>query len=238
MGGGEPDPAPPCAPECQRIRTGLILLYEFDEGEGNVVRDTSPLQPPLDLIIPESAPVTWLDSGISIDATARLQSEEPATKLAEAVGVTNELSLEAWVRPKDPLQGGPARFFTVSFDTLDRNFMLGQDGGRFVARLRTTATESNGMPNFLTSELVTKELTHIVYVHTKSGEEHLFVDGQLAATELRQGELSNWDPTYRLAVGDEFGEERRDWQGEVHLIAVYDRALSPSEVQQNSLAPH
>lgn len=42
-------------------------------------------------------------------------------------------------------------------------------------------------------------------------------------------DFSNWDPTYRLFLGNE-GSMNRPWRGTFHLLAVYDRALGPDEI--------
>ncbi len=46
------------------------------------------------------------------------------------------------------------------------------------------------------------------------------------------GNLSNWNDAYRFALFNEF-TLNRTWLGELHLLAVYAKALSPLEVSQN-----
>jgi hypothetical protein len=48
----------------------------------------------------------------------------------------------------------------------------------------------------------------------------------------RAGDLSNWDPSHRLVVGNEASLDRQ-WNGTVTLVAVYNRALSAAEVKRN-----
>lgn len=45
-------------------------------------------------------------------------------------------------------------------------------------------------------------------------------------------DLSNWDQTHRLFLGNE-GSLDRPWRGTMYLVAVYDHALSPEEVMAN-----
>jgi hypothetical protein len=52
---------------------------------------------------------------------------------------------------------------------------------------------------------------------------------------MRMGGLSQWDDTYRIIVANEATNDRT-WLGELHLIAVYDRALDAGEVEQNFMA--
>ena len=45
--------------------------------------------------------------------------------------------------------------------------------------------------------------------------------------------LSSWDPSYHFALGDEFVDGGRKFNGEYHLIALYEFALAAEEVEQN-----
>lgn len=50
-------------------------------------------------------------------------------------------------------------------------------------------------------------------------------------------DFSNWDPTYRLLLGNE-GSMNRPWRGTFHLLAVYDRTLNSDEIRTHfSLGP-
>jgi hypothetical protein len=57
----------------------------------------------------------------------------------------NEITIEAWVMPADDIQDGPARIVSLSADTGNRNFTLGQTTDYYDARLRTTAGLSSLM---------------------------------------------------------------------------------------------
>jgi hypothetical protein len=63
----------------------------------------------------------------------------------------------------------------------------------------------------------------------------LYIDGVENQTFMRMGGLSQWDDTYRIIVANEATNDRT-WLGELHLIAVYDRALDAGEVEQNFMA--
>ena len=55
---------------------------------------------------------------------------------------------------------------------------------------------------------------------------------------MKVGTFEEWDvgtEEYRLAVGNELTLDR-DWLGQLHLVAVFDRALTEDEVEQNFLA--
>ena len=155
-------------------------------------------------------------------------------KITTACQVTNEITLEAWVTPANLTQSGPARIFTVSAAVWTRNLMLGQDNGDdYLARLRTSNTDDNGFPELQVANSVTLSLTHVVFTRQSDGNESLYLDGTQAGSGVRSGDFSNWASDFNLALGREFNTGDRAWLGTIHMIAVYDRALSPAEVTHN-----
>ncbi len=56
------------------------------------------------------------------------------------------MTIEAWVKPANTTQSGPARIVTLSRDPGSRNFTLGQKAGAYEVRFRTTSTSANGEP--------------------------------------------------------------------------------------------
>jgi hypothetical protein len=130
---------------------GLQARYSFDEGQGSVIRDVSGRLPALDLRIPETGSVTWLDDGLRTNRPVRMATQDPANRLAAAVRASNALTVEAWIRPAKEVQTGPARIVTFSQDHTTRNFTLGQENQTYEMRLRTTATSANGLPSVQTA---------------------------------------------------------------------------------------
>ena len=80
--------------------------------------------------------------------------------------------------------------------------------------------------------LLATELTHVVYTRDAAGKATIFVNGKEAATAEVAGSLANWVGDFRLLLANERTGDR-PWHGELHLVAVYDRALSAGEVAQN-----
>jgi hypothetical protein len=114
-----------------------------------------------------------------------------------------------------------------------RNFTLGQEGARYDVRLRTTATDDNGMnPSTPSNGGVATQLTHVVYTRTAEGAVRIYLDGKKNAETTIAGNFSNWDGSFAFGLANEFVDDRT-WLGELHLVAVYDRALSAEAVQQN-----
>jgi mono/diheme cytochrome c family protein len=125
---------------------------------------------------------------------------------------------------------------SLSADTGQRNFTLGQDKDLYDVRLRATGSDRNGLPSTSSpAKSLRPRLTHVVYTRDARGEAVIFVDGKQAASKTVDGNLDNWDGGYRLALANEITGDR-PWLGEFHLVAIYSRALSGKEVQQNYAA--
>lgn len=226
-----------CTGASPRVDAGLILLYAFDEGDGATVIDQSGVEPTLDLTIAEPDNVTWGDQYLTIDAATTLSTTVAATKVYSAVEPINEMTVEAWVKPASlvAVDEPPARLISMSTSSSRRNFLLGQDGATYAAGYRT-AGKNNGEPTVSTNPAsATTFLTHIVYTHERSGDEIIYVDGVEDARFWRSGDAHTWDASYPINVANEVGGGA-EWLGELHLIAVYDRALRPDQVQQNFAA--
>ena len=228
----EEDPLPP--PPATRVTEGLQVLYDFNEGEGTVVHDRSGVGTELNLLLESEAAVTWLpDGGLAIDSPTIISSVDPAGKIATAAMASNEISVEAWIKPANITQDGPARIISLSVDFNHRNFQLAQTAEIYDVRLRTTETTENGRPSLATPfGSLTADLTHIIYTRAASGMARIYVGGESVVGRVVPGVFTNWDEGYRLALADELIGSRT-WLGEYHLIAVYSRALSADEVAQN-----
>ncbi|MCH8922318.1 MAG: tandem-95 repeat protein [Planctomycetes bacterium] len=217
-----------------RVARGLIALYELEEGQGDVLHDTSGVGAALDLTIADVDAARWIPGGLSIESTTIVSSAAAADKIHDAVTASGEISFEAWVLPSSVDQSGPARILTFSDGPSGSNFTLGQAGAGYVGRLRTTTTGPNGSSPELTATnvLQTEELTHVVYTRDAAEMARIYVDGSQVASAVIDGDFSSWDAAFRLALANEFGGER-PWLGEIHLAAVYAAALSAEEVDQN-----
>jgi len=224
--------------EPARVDGGLILLYAFDEGSGSTVADQSGVLPTHDLAIANPGNVTWSANHLAVDAATSLSTAGAATKVATRVQTSGELTVEAWIKPANITQSGPARIVTMSVDPYLRNFMLGQSEDTYVGRLRADGETdwANGLPEVLTTpRTATTALTHVVFTHRSDGAEVLYVNGVQNTTFMRMGAATAWDAAYPLIVANEETNDRA-WLGELHLIAVYDQALDIGEVEQNFMA--
>jgi hypothetical protein len=226
--------------DAEDVSGRLQVLYTFNEGGGDLVRDTSGVGDPVDLTIEDVSAVTWTEGGLSINSPTLISSSTAATKLIDAIRASDALTIEAWIHPANTSQNGPARIVTLSLDANVRYFTLaqglgeGQPSSLYDVRLRTTTTDVNGIPSLSTQvDTVSTELSHVVYTRDASGAARIYVNGSESSRADVNGDVSNWqDNNFRLALANEFDLDR-PWLGEYRLVAIYNRALTENEVMQN-----
>ena len=221
------------AARSSRTGRGLLALYDFASASGSTVRDVSGVEPALDLQIVDPKAVKRSKGSLEIHGVTMIRSIKVPTKIIKTVKGTGQLTVEAWVRPANLKQNGPARILTISKDTSNRNFTLGQDGHNYDLRLRSSKTSRNGLPSLASpAESVSTELTHLTYTREPSGKARFYLNAKQVAEKNIPGDLEDWDGNYRLALGNEFSNNR-PWQGSYHLLAIYGRALSSQDVKKN-----
>jgi hypothetical protein len=217
----------------ERVERGLVALYDFEEGLGTTIRDRSKAPARLDLEIATPKAVRWRSGALIIENAARIRTSGKATRLIEACQRSNEVTLEAWVKPADDKQAGPARILSLSADTSRRNFTLGQDGNKYDVRLRTASTSENGLPSVSAERgSLATELSHVVYTRRADGAAAIYLNGKKSADAKVTGDFANWSGDFSLLLANEATGDR-PWRGELHLVAVYERALTKEEVAQN-----
>lgn len=215
-----------------RVETGLQVLYLFDEGQGDVVRDQSNVGVPMDLRIYNPGAVQWNNKHLSIHSSTIVRTENQAWQVFNALQATNELTLEAWVQPANQTQTGAARIASLSNDVWSRSAMLAQDATAYEARVRTTATHQQGTALMTSSGGVNGGIQHLMITRSQNGATTFYLDGvQTAVTDL-PGDFSGWYTAQPFVIANEASQDR-PWLGDLHLVAIYDRALTNSEVSQN-----
>ncbi|MEM1119531.1 MAG: choice-of-anchor W domain-containing protein, partial [Bacteroidota bacterium] len=219
-----------------RITNNLVALYNFKEATGDTVYDVSGAGTPLNLAIDNTANTSWIgDCGLTISDEATIQSAGAATKITDAIQASNAITIETWVKAANTTQDGPARIVTLSSGSSNRNFTLGQEDDKYAFRLRTNhgSTDSNGNPTREEGSVYPEIIQHVVYTWDQStATETIYVDGVVAYTGTRNGNTSNWNDSYKLAIGNELSASR-PWLGDIYMVAIYDKALSSTEVENN-----
>jgi len=224
---------PASAWSADRSGDGLVALYDFRLAKGSIVKDRSGVGKPLDLKIENPKNVRRTKGTLEVRGKTLIRSDKPAAKVFNAVRRSGEITIEAWVRPANAKQDGPARMVTLSGGSSERNFTLGQEGDKVDVRLRTTKTSGNGIPSLNSpGRSLAPRLTHIVYTRNRGGRARLFLNGKQQAEKRVPGAMANWNGKYRLALANELSSER-PWLGTFHLVAIYSRDLSVGEVAQH-----
>jgi hypothetical protein len=220
---------------------GLQVLYTFEENGGSIVHDVAGVGEPLDLVINDPAAVEWVAGGLAVNAPALLATTDPAARLVREVKSSNEITIEAWVKPAQETVTGLRRVLTLSDGPARRDFILAQSSRAYQVGLRATDPSGRTDVNASQRPIVggsadPNALMHVACTRDEREEARLYINGEVAANRTISGQFSNWDESFCLALGNELDSGRREdrsWRGEYHLLAVYDRALSQAEIRQN-----
>ncbi len=219
-----------------RVTNGLIGFWTFDEMNDTLFAfDTSGVAPPVDLEVVRTVPAPAFSNGVlNAETTGRLISLQNV-RLSSDASAANGVTLEVWVKASAGLQGSPGEpsFIAGLANTVNtRNVALMQGSDRWIAQVRTSTTD--GKPNLVSvSTVSTTEMTHVAVV-ADATTRSIVINGVVEASSM-PGPLIGWDLSYPMAVVDEY-QHARQWVGSVALVAMYRRALTPTELQQNYLA--
>jgi hypothetical protein len=201
-----------------------LVVYDFREGAGQLVKDKSDTGSPLNLQVKDASAVQWLDGGgLRIIDSTLIASAEPATKLIEAVKQSKALTIEVWIKPANITQAGPARIATLSKDPGSRNFTLGQKADAYEVRFRTTVTSPNGEPA-LSSPGGDESTPAVVGLRSPRGDLAVLYFSAGRAAKIKSNRLAEarkaqwydprsgrWSPADPDERGDYVAPNERDW---------------------------
>ncbi len=139
--------------------------------------------------------------------------------LPPAWQVTPEtLRLQLQLRCAVEEQFGPARIFSLSTDTLNRNLTLGQDGVALVLRLLRPASNRNGLPEYRVEGFFAGCKTRELDLSISTGALRLVADDQLLLDiAAPAASLERWLVSHPLLVGNE-ASWNRGWRGELKAL--------------------
>ena len=239
----------------QRVTDDLLVEYRFEDGSGTTVADQSPSKSQsglgLDLTIQDPSKVSWnSDPSLTLSVGARLFSQNTtlAEDLNQALIDSDEGTIEAWITPTSDSTAGEARIVTLSENGSNVQAALHQKDGQFRVRLRTNEStgsdQQRGLPSLKTngSQASARQM-HVVFTwgwnsDVSAYKRVIYVDGQSVKSDSYNGPLANWDLNYPLTLGHEGTgtNSSHSWQGTLHLVAIYKKALSVDEILQNKEA--
>ena len=220
-----------CLPtdDATRSDEGLIALYDFAEGTGVTINDSSGNAH--HLAIGNAAAVTWGPGSLTVDG-------DPAIASAERMGAlenckdSQEVTVEAWVAATSATREGRVAG-VIEAGAIDLS--LSQAARAWTSGVRSELGLDNGHPLVDTPpDDVTTSLAHLVMTRTSDGWRRLYLDGALRGTNLVGGALA-WAEAVQFILGaDADGSD--SWRGTYHLVAIYCRALDELEVARNFAA--
>jgi glucose/arabinose dehydrogenase/chitodextrinase len=202
---------------------GLVAAYSFDEGTGGTVTDYSASGNTGDLLGATWTPAGRFGGALSFASGAVVQVNHSAS-----LGLTTGMTLEAWVYPtsaltywKPILQKETQDFFLSASTGGDRIGM----GGFFGGVWWTVLEGPTGLP--------VNQWTHVAGTYDGSTL-HLYVNGVLVASQAQTGALQQSGLPLHIG-GDTYSGEF--FTGRIDEVRIYNRALSPSEIQNDMTTP-
>lgn len=218
-----------------RHDNALAALYEFKTGTGTIAYDTSGVEPAINLTM--SGGVSWVGGwGVNVGSGKLQGPTATSRKLHNLITASGEYAIEAWIAPANVVQEN-AYIVGYSGGTAARNFTLGQTMYDYDFLNRSSTTGANGTPELSTpsaDEVLQATLQHVVATYEPANGRKLYVNGALVSTGDPQagGTLADWNDSFALVLGNEVSSDRQ-WQGVIRLVAVHNRALSATQIQQN-----
>jgi len=219
-----------------RYEAATIAKYEFKTGMGAIAYDTSGHEPALNLTM--SGDVTWVGGwGINVKTGGKAQGTAAASKkLTDLIKSTGEFTIEAWANNANVAQED-AFIVSYSAGAMSRNVTLAQRMYQYEGYTRSDKTSANGNPVLLTRAAdmdAQAALQHVVMTYSPVEGRRFYVNGAYTGDTDAQGggSLADWDDTFALVLGNETSTNRQ-WQGVLKLVAIHNRALSPTQIQQN-----
>ncbi|HKJ51310.1 MAG TPA: LamG domain-containing protein, partial [Gammaproteobacteria bacterium] len=228
-----------------RHETDQFAIWEFKTGTGLTAYDTSGLDPAINLSLIGS--VNWVGGyGLAFTGGRAQADTINSDKLYTYIQDTGEYAIEAWVIPSNVSQQD-RNIVSYSGGDATRNFTLGQTLYNYESfnRIDTPSTgQANGAPLLTTGdsglEIAQASLQHVVVNYDPFNGRSVYVNGQLvpgltdpAGTSTSiTGDL--WDDGLAFVLGGEIGgSPTRAWAGQVKMVAMHNRVLTPEQIQQN-----
>ncbi len=225
-----------------RFEDRVIAKWMFKEGQGEVARDSSKVEPAIDLEVRDAEWISGWGLNFQNGGWAR-GTPEASRKLYKYIAHpekgSQQYTVEAWVAPANIDQDNFPRIVSYSDGTSRRNFTLAQNLYTYAFRNRTTAKkiDRNGMPALVTSdedEDAQAALQHVVVTYDRVNGRKVFVNGRFTGDKdpVRPKLLLNWNHDFRVVMGNETSGNR-EWMGQIRFVAIHDVALTKKQIKQN-----
>ncbi len=237
----------PSSSELKRNQEGLVAFYNMSNNPGFVIYDVSGIGDPVNMFPQNHNSIVWNEHELTIDQSSVFSSASSAKKIIEQLKVTNELTIECWIKPDDPIYSGIGRILSLNENENNVGFVLDQHYNNtstqslnYSARLNTSTTIASGYPELqqIESSSTYISMHDITFVRNSEGYEFIYVDGKKTTEGFRPGNFSGWSEQFRLRFGNS-SDNSLPWKGSVYMIAIYSKALSQTDISKNYEAgPH
>jgi hypothetical protein len=217
-----------------RNHTDAIAFWDFKEGSGAVARDSSGVAPAIDLTLNGA---TWLSSyGLAFETGSAEAPAATARKLfdrvADAQTGSQQYTIEAWLTPANTTQGDPDPSHIVSYGG---NARLRQRLYSYQAQHRSISPQGGGtLETDAGDQDLQARLQHVVVTYDRYRGRRIYVDARWTddLDEIAPEALWNWDPNARFTLGNSAAGDRQ-WEGQIRLLAIYDRVIPQTQIQEN-----
>jgi Concanavalin A-like lectin/glucanases superfamily len=209
----------------QTPRQGPVAAWSFDQGEGTTVEDLTG-----DGHTATIEGAQWTTHGRYGDAL-EFDGEEDCLSVAPAsdLQLTEEFTIEAWVRPGASTEAGA--LFAKENSVSPRYGYLLEDEGEHLSAYFDESAESGHLAS-AEGSLPLHAWTHLALTddgaHTR-----LYIDGELAGS-IAAVPIAETDGDLRIGC-DKIWNEYFD--GRIDEVQIYERALSGTEVAADTEAP-
>ena len=207
---------------------GLVAAYSFDEGAGTAAADNSGNGNTGSLV----GGAAWSTTA-KFGAAASFDGTNDRVDIADSntLDLTSGMTLEAWVRP--------------TANSSYRTVMLKEVSGELAYSLYAADSDHGGRPSGWnrsanisrfsdgTSALPLNTYSHIAVTYNGSALV-FYVNGVATRTTAATGNIQTSTMPLRIGGNTVWGEY---FQGQIDEVRVYNRALSPSEIQTDMVTP-
>jgi hypothetical protein len=177
--------------------------------------------------------VTWVPKALKFDVAAHVKSIAPAAKIAQRCGATNAITVEVWFTYVNLSAWSRIVAFSETADI--GNVAMTSNPWTVGFDLRTSSLPYERTTRDVHDAGTPTALLHLVETFDAAGVKRVYLDGALVIDVVQDGDFSTWDASYPLSVGNTPALDR-PFFGAVHMIAIYDRALTAGEVATNRTA--
>jgi hypothetical protein len=203
--------------------TALMAAYAFNEGSGTIVNDSSG-----NAAAGTIQGATWTaqgkyGSGLSFNGTSNWVTVNDSNALDLTAGMT----LEAWVYPTVP----PSGWRTIMHKEVDRYYLMAGSSSGAPAAGGTFATGNANV--YAPSALAVNAWNHLAVTYD-SARVRIYANGVEVASQPQTALLTTSNGPLRFGGTQAYGEY---YNGKIDEVRVYNRALTPAEIQADMNTP-